>query len=82
MKKTSWWLAMAAAVALTGCFGGNDDDTPAATASVPQSASDSPGGFISYLQRLVVISPEGLEPVDVSAVTAPQDDTSEPTVVN
>lgn len=80
MKK-SWILALCAATALAAC-GGGDDDVPPATESVPASASASVGGFIGYLQLLVVASADMLEPVDVSAVTPPTDETTEPTVVD
>ncbi|MEP7099199.1 MAG: lipoprotein [Burkholderiales bacterium] len=80
MKK-SWILALCAAAALAGC-GGGDDDTPPVTEQVPASASASVGGFISYLQQLLVASADTLEPVDVSAVTPPTDDTVEPTSVD
>ena len=81
MKKT-WVLALCAAAALTACGGGDDDDTPPATESVPASASATPGGFIAYLKALVVASADTLEPVDVSTVTPPADDTAEPTTVD
>jgi len=82
MKK-SWVLALSSAALLAGCFGGGGgDDTPAVTDAVPASASASVGGFISYLQQLVVASADMLEPVDVSSVTPPTDDTSEPTPIN
>lgn len=80
MKK-SWVLVLIAAAALAGC-GGGDDYVPPATESVPASASASVGGFIAYLQQLVVASADMLEPVDVSAVTPPTDDTAEPTPVD
>lgn len=81
MKK-SWILALGSAALLAGCFGGGGDDTPAVTESVPASASASVGGFIDYLKQLVVASADMLEPVDVSGVTPPTDDTSEPTSVD
>ena len=81
MKK-SWILALCAAAALAGCGGGDDDSPPPATESVPASASASVGGLIGYLQLLVVASADMLEPVDVSAVTPPTDDTAEPTSVD
>jgi ABC-type glycerol-3-phosphate transport system substrate-binding protein len=80
MKK-SWILALCAAAALAGC-GGGGDHTPPATESVPASASASPDGFIGYLKALVASAADMLEPVDVSAVTPPADDTGEPTPVN
>jgi hypothetical protein len=80
MKK-SWMVGLCAAAALAGC-GGSDDEAPPVTESVPASASASVGGFVSYLQSLVVASADTLEPVDVSAVTPPTDDTAEPTPVD
>lgn len=89
MKKrfalTRWSVVacIATAVSLSGCFGGNDDDSPpAVTSEVPATASASAAGFIAYLQALVVADADMLEPVDTSSVTPPADDTSEPAVVN
>ena len=81
MKK-SWILALCAAAALAGCGGGGGDHMPPATESVPASASASSDGFIGYLKALVASAADMLEPVDVSAVTPPADDTGEPTPVN
>jgi hypothetical protein len=83
--KTSWILGLCAAAALTACGGGGDDDNndaPPVTEQVPAGASQSVGGFIDYLRQLVVASADMLEPVDVSAVTPPADDASEPAVVD
>ncbi len=78
-------VSLAGALALAGC-GGNDFDnsnsnnnTPPVTSEVPASASASVTGFIEYLMKLVVSSADLLDPVDVSAVTAPTDETSDPT---
>jgi hypothetical protein len=83
MKKSVVLLLCAAAV-LAACGGGDDKPVPAATAAVPDSASQSAGGFISYLQKLVASgsAADTLEPVDVSAVTPPADNSSEPTPVD
>jgi len=81
MTKTSWVAMAVVAVLLTAC-GGGDDDTPPVTESVPASASASATGFIDYLKQLVVASADMLEPVDVSAVTPPTDEASEPTPIN
>ena len=75
-------LCLVAAVSLSACGGGDDDSTPPPTSQVPASASASIGGFIDYLKALVVASADTLEPVDVSAVTPPADDTAEPTPVD
>ncbi len=71
--------SLAAGLVLGACGGGDDSPAPpAATDAVPDTASASVGGFIDYLKALVVSSADLLEPVDVSAVTPPVDDTSEP----
>ena len=75
-------LALAASIALglSGC--GGSDDTPSVTSQVPDSASASVGGFISYLMVLVALAPENVEPVDISMVTPPTSDTTEPDALN
>ncbi|MEO8057192.1 MAG: hypothetical protein ABI671_02625 [Burkholderiales bacterium] len=75
-------LAICAAAVLAACGGGDDNETPAATSQVPASASASSMGFIDYLKLLVAASADTLEPVDVSAVTPPADDTGSPAVVD
>ena len=47
--------AFAAAAFLAAC-GGDNFDNPPVTSQVPDSASLSVGGFIAYLQALVVSS--------------------------
>lgn len=81
MKK-SLILALCAAAVLAACGGGDDDAAPAATAEVPASASASSMGLIDYLKLLVASSADTLEPVDVSAVTPPPDDSGEPALVD
>ena len=73
MKK-SLILALCASAVLAACGGGDDNDTPAATAQVPASASATSAGLIDYLKLLVASSADTLEPVDVSGVTPPADD--------
>ncbi len=82
MKKTLL-VALLAASALGACGGGDDDaPPPPATSEVPASASQSPSGFIAYLQLLVASMADALEPVDTSAVVPPADDVGEPTKVD
>ena len=82
MKKTLL-AALLAASALGACGGGDDDaPPPPATSEVPASASQSPSGFIAYLQLLVASVADLLEPVDTSAVVPPADDVGEPTKVD
>ena len=80
MTKKSWAAVVLATAFLSACGGG--DDAPPVTEAVPSSASESATGFIDYLKQLVVASADMLEPVDVSTVTPPADDSSEPTVIN
>jgi hypothetical protein len=80
----SWTLMLCTATVavLSACGGGGGGDGGAAanpTAGVPAAASVSVAGFVGYLKALVGGAADTLEPVDVSAVTPPADDTSEPT---
>lgn len=81
MRKTLLASLLAASV-LGACGGGGGDAPPPATSEVPASASQSPSGFIAYLQMLVASLADMLEPVDTSAVVPPADDTGEPTKVD
>ena len=83
MKKTLL-VALLAASMLGACGGGDDDapPPPPATSEVPASASQSPSGFIAYLQLLVASMADMLEPVDTSAIVPPADDVGEPTKVD
>ncbi len=82
MKKLLLIAAAALVAGLAGCGGDDSVPAPAATTSVPASASASVVGFIDYLKQLVVSSADTLEPVDVSAVTPPTSDTTEPESVD
>ncbi|MBC8055024.1 MAG: hypothetical protein H7Y61_00425 [Rhizobiales bacterium] len=82
MTHKSLIAAALASVLLVACGGSDDDDTPAVTAQVPGSASESIDGFVSYLKALVVADADTLEPVDVSATTPPADETTPPTAVD
>ena len=75
---------LCAAVMLAACGGGDDAPAPppAATVEVPGSASASVDGFIAYLKELVASAADMLEPVDVSAVTPPASETTEPATVD
>jgi len=83
MTKTLF-AALVAASVLVACGGGGDDASPPppATSEVPASASQSPAGFIAYLQLLVASMADLLEPVDTSAVVPPADDVGEPAQVD
>ena len=81
MRTKATLAALAVAAAVSAC-GGSDFKTPAATSSVPPSASASVDGFIAYLKELVASAADMLEPVDTSMVTGPTDETSEPQKVD
>lgn len=81
IQKLGYGVALAAALAVLGGCGGSDDPPPV-TAQVPASASASTGGFIDYLMALIASAADGLEPVDVSMVSPPADETSDPAVLN
>ncbi|MEO7852620.1 MAG: hypothetical protein ABIR94_10270 [Rubrivivax sp.] len=80
MTKKSWAVVIVATAFLSAC--GGSDDPPPVTEAVPSSASESATGFIAYLQELVLASADMLEPVDISTVTPPADNSSEPTLIN
>ncbi|MEO8924709.1 MAG: hypothetical protein ABI330_18100 [Caldimonas sp.] len=76
--------SLAAAALISACGGSDFQNPPPPTSQVPASASQSIAGFIAYLEALVVTptaTADTLEPVDTSMVTAPTDETSEPTPV-
>ena len=77
-------LAVAGAAALlTACGGGgSSSDIIPPTSLVPPEASQSVANFIFYIQELVASSADTLEPVDISQVSPPVDNTGEPVNVN
>ena len=74
--------ALLAAAVLSACDGGSDNTAPPATSQVPESATQSVAGLVDYLKRLVVAPADTLEPVDVSAVSLPTDDSVDPAAVD
>ncbi len=73
----------AALLALASCGGGGDDGgppsvAPVATNTPPASASGSSDGFVAFLKTLVATTPDNTEPLDLSAFTAPVNDTGDP----
>lgn len=74
---------LAAALALGGCWGG-DDDAPAPVVvgngvAVPDSAGASTGAFVGYLLVLLGTSDESSEPSAIStSFEVPPDEAAEP----
>jgi hypothetical protein len=76
MMKKALIVSCLAAVMLSACGGGDDDnhDTPGPADQVPGSASQSVDGFVAYLKALLVADADMREPVDLTAFTPPVDD--------
>ena len=78
------WMCIAAgsALALAGCFGDDNNETPGppqAPAEVPASAGVSVASFVSYILSLSPTD-ESSEPLVItSAFAVPADEASEPT---
>lgn len=80
VRKTWLAAALVAALALGGCFGGNDDDTPVAAnaAEVPDSAGASIAAFAAYILALNP-NDDSAEPSAIKdSFAVPPDETSEP----
>ena len=76
--------AAAASLALTGCFGGGDDDpAPPADplAAVPDTAVQSVAGTVDYQLALNKNQSDTREPIDVTSVVLPTSDTTEPAAI-
>ena len=81
-NRLSTWLALATIpLALAGCFGGGDSDSPAVAdplSAVPDTATQSVAGTVDYLNVLNQNQSETREAIDVTAVVLPTSDTTEP----
>ena len=90
MKRLTSLLGLAAAatvtVALSGCFGGGDDNNSPPTAdplaSVPDTATQTAAGTVAYLNVLAMNQSDTREAIDVTAVVLPTSDDKEPEAVN
>ena len=83
MKAKLLFATLGAVALLAACGGSDDFRQPAATSTVPASASQSTGGFIAYLQRLIASPADNLEPVNTTMVAAPPaDETGSPSVID
>ena len=82
MTRTWVAVALAAAVVLTACGGGDDNESRPATESVPSDVSVSTTSFVTYLKALLASSADALEPVDVGMVTPATDDTADATPID
>ena len=81
ISKIGLAAALASALLLGACGGGNSDDTPAPVVDateVPQSAAASSSAFVGYVRGLGA-SDETTEPLTIKdAFAVPADDTGEP----
>ena len=86
MNKTTL-LSLAAAASLLAACGGSDDDpapapAPNPLAAVPPTATQSSTGLVDYLNALAnAPGADQAEPVDLTGVTLPQPDDTEPAPV-
>ena len=84
-RKLGLAAVLAAAVALGGCFG-DDDNTPAprpvlTTAPTPGDIGTTSGDLVAYVQRLIAADPaesDLAEPVDISGIDLQTSETDEP----
>ncbi|WP_395700068.1 hypothetical protein [Aquabacterium sp.] len=90
-KQLSLSLAFASVALLGGCFGGGGDDSMPAPpppapapapadplAAVPDSAKQSADGLVGYLKTLSANTTDTREAIDVTGLSLPQSDTTEP----
>ena len=89
MRLTAHAAAWSASLALAGCFGGSSDSPvppvvamPGPLEAVPATATATISGLFSY-QASVNSEPQAkqdmAEPIDISALSLPTSETSEPT---
>ena len=84
-RKLGLAAVLAAAAALGGCFG-DDDDAPAprpvlTTAPTPADIGTTSGDLVAYVQRLIGADPaqaDLAEPVDISGIDLQTIDNEEP----
>ncbi len=72
--------SLAIALALSGCWSGDDDDPkpPAASSGVPASATQSTKGLVDYLNELIAtMTNDTSDPVVLGDAVLPVDDTAE-----
>lgn len=79
MNKT-FFVAAAAVVVLAACGGGSDPPPPGPTEAIPDAASQSSAGLVSYLEALSAAPADDREPLalDRFAPPAPEDTEPEP----
>jgi len=92
-KKLSLSFALATVALMSGCFGGGGDDSPPPVppappppapappdplAAVPAAAAASIDGLVTYLKTLSANASDTREPIELGALTLPQNDTVDP----
>lgn len=80
---TKHLITLCVAALLSACGGGNSSaPAPVATLEVPDSASQSSAGLVSYLGALSAAADETGEPADIARFAPPQPDDTEPETLN
>jgi len=83
MNNKQTLIALFSSVALlSGCGGGSDAPPPAAADAVPDSASASAKGLMSYLSDLATMLVDNKEPLDLSGFAPKTSEDSEPEPVS
>ncbi|HEY2925659.1 hypothetical protein [Piscinibacter sp.] len=77
MNKPTLMLCCAAAVLLAAC-GGRSEPAPAVTDAIPDTASQSSAGLVTYLSALSKATPEDKDPLDLSTFNPVQPEDTEP----
>ena len=78
MNKPTLMLCCAVAVLLAACGGRSEPAVPAVTDAIPDSASQSSTGLVTYLSALTKATAEDKDPLDLSAFNPVQPEDTEP----
>ena len=80
MNKPTLMLCCSAAVLLAACGGGSAPApaVPPVTDAIPDTASQSSTGLVTYLSALSKATPEDKDPLDLSAFNPAQPEDTEP----
>jgi hypothetical protein len=84
MTKSTLILCCTAALLLAACGGGPDSAAavPAVTDAIPDTASQSSAGLVSYLVALATAAADDKDPLDLSNFSPAQPDDTEPETLN
>jgi len=81
MNKQTWMLCCTVTVLLAACGDGGSDPAPvvpAVTEAIPDTASQSSTGLVTYLNALSTAPAEDKDPLDLSKFNPAQPEDTEP----